>query len=437
MVDVDARLWPFAPNWRRPVDVDLEYRTDIIESRSGQEQRRALRKTPRRHIAYGVILDQPEMRVFHQLLTKSQSQSWLLADPVRKVVCPNGASAGSNQIQVDAIPAWLKVDQGVVIGVETLAVVLAINPVSMIVTLDAALDDAVTPGAPMRPALPGRLLGNITARNPSSGVSELNLSFTADPGSETEDAASPTVYIHDGREVLASRPNWGEPVSDEFIWPVEQIDYGFGRVATFNPLEFGAAIRRAAFVAQDAEAAAGLQQFFARRRGQAGEFLMPTWLNDLPPKFDLVAGESTIRIEGRGVFEAYADDLVYRSVALLLRDGRRIFRTVSSIQNVDDDSEISFTQPWLSDIPVADIAMVSWLPVVRFASDQLTLEWLTSEVAQTSLAMRTLKHLPAEAPIPAYDGAAQFILEVWGQGSTDILDRLNILINVDYPEITA
>lgn len=436
-----ARLWPFEPNWRNAVDVDLEYRTDILAARNGREQRRALRKAPRRQIGFAVTIGQSEMRTFHQVMTRWQSRPWLLADPTRSVACPDGAPSGSTQIAVDALPAWLTEGQTVVLGDATVMAVSSIDADQMLLTLDAELSETVPAGAALRPAVSGLLSGATRARHPSSGATEFNLTFSVDPGSEAEDAASPGIQIHGGREVLALKPNWGESVESEYVWEPEQIDFGFGRIESYNPIAFGTMIRRASYVQQTAEDVAEVQQFFARRRGQAGEFMMPTWLNDLPPKFDLVEGTNFIRVEGTEVAVAYADDPIYQAVAVILHDGRRIYRTLTGLTTVADldgtDTVLSCDGEWLSDMAVDEIAMISWLPVVRFAADQLTVEWLTNEVAQTSLAMKTLEALDAEDPIPAYDGAGQWLLEVAGLGYLTAFDTLDWIVNHRYPEITT
>ncbi|KEH07460.1 hypothetical protein GY14_27050 [Delftia tsuruhatensis] len=48
--------WPFAANWDSPVKETLAWLTDVLQSPSGAEQRRALRLAPRRSFAFDVLV---------------------------------------------------------------------------------------------------------------------------------------------------------------------------------------------------------------------------------------------------------------------------------------------------------------------------------------------------------------------------------------------
>ena len=431
-----ARLWPFAPNWSSSVDMTLDYKTDIVTSRAGREQRRALRKSPRRRFNYTVTLSRGDERTLHRLMTQWQARTWLLPDPVRKVTVAQAAGVGETDIRVNREDAWLRVGQTVIVNETTVADVTAVDGV--VVTIGTPLTAPLDAGVTVRPGLSASLALSLRVRHPSNATAEFNVEFNVDPGSEVEDAGSESMYVLGGREVFARKPNWGDAVESEFVWPKEDVDFGFGRTRTYIPQTFGAMIRRASFVQQGAEDIRDIEQFFCRQRGQSGEFLMPTWLDDLPPKFDLVEGTNFIRVEGTDVAAAYGDDPIYRAVAVILADGRQIFREVTTITAVSDvdgeDSVLYLNRPWFTEISRDEIIMVCWMPVMRMAADQLTIEWVTEAVAQTSVATRTLEALEPEDPVTEYDEAASWLLESeWG--GVDIFDPFDVIVNVRYPEI--
>lgn len=57
-------LWTFTPNWSSPVKETLEWLTDVLQSPSGAEQRRALRLAPRRGFAFEVLVHRAERTRF-------------------------------------------------------------------------------------------------------------------------------------------------------------------------------------------------------------------------------------------------------------------------------------------------------------------------------------------------------------------------------------
>lgn len=434
-----SHLWPFAPNWRQPVDVNLEFLTDLITSRSGREQRRSLRRTPRRQIQYMITLDSTESQLLRRSLATWQSRAWVMGDPVRRVRATDGAPDGATQFAVDDLPAWLAVGEPILIG-DTVLTIDEVDPDTNLVTITAPLTQTLAPGTVIRPALSGHLSASLSATHPSSGTTQTQITLDVTPGSEPADEGGPGYGLLDGREVFLPKPNWGETVSDQFNWPSEKVDFGFGKIESFNPVTFGTIVRNATFVSQTPMQAIDLEQFFNRSRGRRGEYLMPTWMNDLPPKTALIQGTDFIRIEGADAALAYADDSIYQAVAVVLTGNRRIYRKVDTISTVSDlegtDTVIHFSGNWLADVDLNEVLMVSWLNVVRFASDQLTIEWLTSDVAQAAIAMQTLEYLAAENPITDLEGAAQWVLEVWGpDDGIRALESLDFVVNIGYASI--
>lgn len=413
MIDINgvsARTWPFQPNWRQNVDLTLTFNTDLITSRSGREQRRALRSTPRRELQYTVTLSHNETRTLHRLLTIWQSRLWAIPDPLRRVVCSGGALSGATQVGVDTFVPWMATGQVVLFGDDVLATIESADQNTNLLTLTAALDGAVAAGAFARPVLSGRLNAKLEARHPSSAVSEARITLDVTPGSEPLDEGQPSYSVFSGREVFLSKPNWGNDVRDTFSWESENVDFDFGVIATYNFTEFGTMIRQETFVCETTTDVDYITRFFARQRGRRGEFLKPTWLNDLPPVADLESGTNYIRVAGTHVATDYDGDAIYQSVAVILRDGTRLYRQVSSLETIEDgdgdDSLIHFTATWSSDIPVEDVLMVSWMPVTRFSTDALTIQYLTDQIAQIQISTQTLEYLPAEDPLPILEPTA-------------------------------
>jgi len=428
-----AHLWPFKPNWGESVSISVEFKTDKIVTRSGREQRRALRKLPRKSVEVSVTAHQVDLRRFRQSMAKWQNRPVLMADPVRHSRV--AAVISSTVLLIADRPEWL-VDGVVLQFGESVSTVQIAEPVwggydigdCTRVTLRAPLETSA--GVIVRPTLDGLLESAVAATLPTNAVARVAVTFNVTPGSDTLGYAEPGYDILDGREVFIRRPNWSTAPSVSSQWPVEQVDFGYGRIATFRPIEFGTVTTKQTFVEQGRDDTFDLESFFGRARGQRGEFYLPSGINDLPPVAVSPAGSAFIRVAGTEVFDAYDGDTVHRAVAIYT-GGLRIYRKILGMYVDQGDTVLQTDRAFLTDIPVG--AMVSWMPVTRMATDTLQMEWLTDTVAQTQMAMQSLEALPVEDPIADFDGAGQWLLEVWG--AFGVLDDLDYLVNIAYPAI--
>lgn len=71
-------LWPFRPNWSGTVTETLAWLTDVMESRTGVEQRRSLRQTPRKQIEYTGLHQGRERAMLDNLLNGVGEHDWML-----------------------------------------------------------------------------------------------------------------------------------------------------------------------------------------------------------------------------------------------------------------------------------------------------------------------------------------------------------------------
>lgn len=365
------------PNWSTPVQVTQSYRTDVITSRSRMEQRRALRKLPRKNISFTALTqDLPGFRAARTNAAVS------IPDPTRVY---RGGPA----------PAWLVTGAAVFV--------------------DGTATTYSGQTGEIRPALTGLLTSPKTTLL-TNAVATVPVELAVTPGSETPTNYDQVIHVHDGREVFTRRPNWANTVSLDFDWPVETVDFGHGRIETFRPVTFDTETVQATYLGLGAADVQEIENFFHRVTGQLGEFWLPSGINDLPMTAGSATGSTDLHVTGD-----YTG-----AIAVFMRDGRRLYRNYDS-GTVDS--------PWLFDLNPEDVDMVCRMTVARLATDNLTMEWLTSDVAQTQIAIQSLPPSDAEDAVADLDGAAQWLLEVWGEGALSIFDALDVVVNIEYPAI--
>lgn len=397
-----AQLWPFEPNWRRPYRVGYEFKTSVIASHSGREQRRARRQTPRKTLEFTTTLkNRNELRQFQRLMTTWQHRSWVFPELTRRLRASVGMPTNGTVMGFDAIPPWL---------VTGMAVVLRYQGVSELRTVEAIAGTEVTfanstatvwpAGTALHPGLAGFLDAQLQAPRLTNTVAEVQVRFSGDPGAEPPVDPPAAAVTLNGREVFLKRPNWAEQVGASAEHPVDLVDFEVGRIARYSPIDFPTFTHQATYVGLSSAQGEELLATYLRQKGQQGEFYMPTWEQDMTVAQGVSQNTTSIRMQGTALFDAYADDTVYRAIALLLTDGSVLVRAVTDLTVVSDqfgeDTLFSISEPWAFGFAPEQVVVACWMPVWRFASDGLTMEWLSNTVAQAKLSMRTLEDLPEE-----------------------------------------
>jgi hypothetical protein len=426
-------IWPFGPNLRRgPYEVIREYRTDIITSRSGREQRRALRQTPRKRIEYITARKGDCLREFDQSMASAQRALLSIPDRVRFVRLTSGIAGGSDAVVVDPVPAWIVVGAPLIlVAPDRYGARTVLDVTGTTVTFEE-FDDAAWPtNTRLHPALSGYLDVNIdspvVAR--THGITEAKIVFhvnTGDgegiDGAGFEDDGSALVGsvipVLNGTEIFLQQPDRFDPMNRSMAQNgLGEVDYGFGRSKRFFAVDFATRLWNAQYTSADFDCAEELRQLFERKKGKRGEFYMPTWQADMVAASDILSGNDTLTVDGSGVFTACADSTVFKAIAVRKTDGNWITREIASIAQDYDTSIITFTEAWNQNISITSIDKICWLPVWRFASDILTMNWPFEDVAQTTLSLQMIENLGPDSPVIS---TSDFDLDVYSNGVTDI-----------------
>lgn len=286
-------------------------------------------------------------------------------------------------------------------------------------TLTQPLAEPWPSGAEVRPIISGSLPTSVTLSHETAALANVGVSFDVRVPSEVS-----FLYAEEGlkfrnREVLLAEPNWLSPPSVTCSTPFSTTDYGRGITATFLPVDFYTRTTQFLFSGRSDET--DIMQVlgaFVRAKGRRGEFTMPSWTADMLPAGPIVMGSNLI-VQGRQIADDYLTSDVNRAVAILTAQGNWILRWITSAEVVTwntggsfgpgygegfegsiDGSEL-FTRLQVSpaftaNVYQSDILMICWLNVCRFASDALTVEWLTDGVATITVNIQTLEALTAE-----------------------------------------
>lgn len=427
-----TEIFPYAPNWSQPVEARLSYKTDIFRSRSGKEQRRALRHTPRRTVSYTAMVLGDELTAFQRLLATKQNADFFLPDWTRSAVTDSIASGGTVFELRTPAPYWLAAGAKVfLIDGVTFATHTVLSVSDRTVTLTTGVSGAFGFGTLVRPAAIG-LLGQIDTTNNTSTVATAAVTFDVTPASQPNSDNLFFAFMTGGKEVFAFPWNWGEAVATAYDWQVEKVDFQRGVTTRYYPVNFGTEVQKITLIRQSQEIDAVLR-FIERQKGQRGEFWIPTGTSDMVILADIADGATSFSVAGADLYDQFGSHQTYKAVAIVLRDGRTVYRKVNTIGLSGSNSIVNLSNPVTFAIPTSLVAKISWMRPARMATDDQTIEYLTPSVAQLQMTTSTLPFANDVQDYADMDGAALWTMDNWGEGSEGIFDALDYLVNVAMP----
>ena len=399
-----AEVWPFRPDFASPWRVSYEFKTEVITSRSGKEQRRALRIRPRKSIEFKATTKGDSFIDLKRMHTRWQNGRFIVPEINRKIAVTSDIASGTSIIPVSEVPFWAVAGRDIIIQrpinpykwEQSVHGIQSVNVGANTITITNATDFAWTAGTAVHPALLCLMEPETTLASVTSTVGEINVRFSVDPTYEPNPANPGAFTSFDGREVFTKSPNWSSNPSTDFIYPYEQVDFGRGAIQTIRPILFSTQSRRMTFLSRTSADAEGMLAQFMRAKGQRGEFFTDSGEPDIIPSVPTAAGNNIIRVAGRDVFDTYANDTVHKALLFRMVDGTNHYTKVQSIALDGSDSVITVVSSLGQTVSSSTIVRISWVRLSRYATDGLTFDWITESVAQTQLTLRTLEYNAVE-----------------------------------------
>ncbi|QDC37106.1 hypothetical protein [Sphingobium fuliginis] len=387
-----ARLWPHEPDWSQPYKVKRSFLTDITTSRSKKERRRALRDVPRLTVALNALVSNASQRAADQFMRGGQNAPAVVPDFSRHAALTGSSSGGSSVLTMASPPAWVAEGQILVLcapnGTRE-AVVVESVAASTINTVDP-LDNAWASGRIVRPGIFGLMKDTTRASWHKPSASTFDIELAAYPGGEPPEDEGTATDTFNGLEVVTFEPDWSGSPNMDHIWPVEQVDKGYGRTAQFRPVTRMQGITEQEFKGLSAAQAQAFEQVFLRAKGMRGSFYRSTCKPDMVLNANATAS-TTIVVQGDAIaddFAAVSFASVSQAIEIIQRDGTRLRRLITDINASGGNTAMVLNSAVT--ITTANVARISWLPRTRFASDDLTTEWVSPRFANIRATFQTI-----------------------------------------------
>lgn len=394
-----ALLWNVLPNWKNSVRETFMYKTDVITSYNKKEQRRSLITQPRRGVGYEAVMSKRLLMTMRNALYGWHNRSYLMPLWWLVFTFKKSVSRGENTVVVSELSGINSIQESTQLVIwrnpfETeLVTVKSVS--GNTITLLTPIENDYPAGVEIYPVTDVMLDSNLTIQNLTSEVATSSISSSLlgkSASLRSLQTDSPKITMFNGVEVLTERPNWQSSTEDVYDSDIEIVDFGYGGVAYFNRNTPTLLTRTATFLSKTRQQTEWWRRFIHRQRGQLKSFFVPTNTKDV-----VLAKDA-----GDGAKEFLMDDYYLSSIVNNSKErkilgiriyGKDYFFNIEKIDVLDGLARVAVKEPVPFAMPKQDVAFINFLQRMRFASDEIEIEHITSEVAQLTLKFKQVKEL--------------------------------------------
>lgn len=387
-------LWPFAPNWKAPVDEFLEWSTNVITSHDGTEQRVQLRSKARRGIEYDFLLGREDSQRFDNITWGWQNR--IFAVPYWQYQSRLGADVlvGDTTLTANTVDSGFLAGETAVIfsspASYEVVEIASVSPTS--ISLTRGTISAWPAGTRLLPMSIARVVGNIPVTRQTDRALSGRVSFTGSPAVTdpyTPTAAAPTIY--NGFEVITRQPDWSGGVTNDIDYPNDAIDFNTGAFALSVTRDTPVLMKRYRWLLKSRTAIREFREFLKRRSGMAVPVYIPSWHDDLTPVAAIGSAATTISCIDRDFFTLVGVDPARAHIAIRARSGVTYYRPITTVSKSGDDLVIGIGTALGVTLQVSDVKAIHFLGLYRLAADRVNLEWHTESVATVDATFQLVK----------------------------------------------
>jgi hypothetical protein len=368
-----------------PAKEVLEWKTDVLTTNDGSEQRVRLRKKPRQSFNVTYPIPYREMARAENLVYGWLTRRWAVAlwSEAQQV---GTLLAGTTVINIDTTASDYR-DGALIMIWES-------NRKSATADVGIVSAGALTLNRPLAetfnnpwivPVRLGRIVGNVS-RATSGYNGSLEMTYEFSDNIDLDPPAAPTQFL--GYDVYFDEAlKNGEALTDSLQARVDVVDYGTAAGASFySPWTYTRIGRPYKFLLQGLQDIWNFRKFLHRRAGRLRPFWVPTFENNMRVA---QTGELTQSIE------VYADD--YREFAperthigILLDDGTWLLRTVNAATASGTDTAVIGLDAPIN-INASRIRQISFLGLKRLDADRVELQWNSNRVLECTVRMMEIQ----------------------------------------------
>lgn len=382
-------VFPFRPN--KGFTETWEWKTEVQSTWDFSEHRLALRRTPRQACELGYTLEGSLRTLADMMLYDMSRYTYTL--PRFEQGVPAHVVAGSEVIACDVGYAnWKSGDRGLVwaspqkkelfivaeVGASSLRLV---NPITQNLGQSMVL-----------PCTSAKMVA-MSREDRSIPLSDFSISFRLEEPPDWPVPDDSEVAQLDGHDLWELPLCVSDTLSRTLECPTVTLDNGIGTVRTFHAQPSGTGHWQVMLPCDGLDEIMAARGFLLRRQGCVRPFWMSTRRHDFIPATIVRAGADSILVEGCTTGTSAPARSLRKRLRIELSDGRVLYRGLIGLFDVDGDTnslKISEPLDGNDDLDTDAFARISFLTLVRLASDKVEWTWQSTDRADVAFAVQEI-----------------------------------------------
>ena len=389
-------LWNIRPNWTNTIKEQFEYKTDVLTSYNKKEQRRGFMTQPRRRYSYVANPNANVLMNLRNIIHGWHDKPFMLPIWWQPAKLERVTRQGSKQIILTDNEQYDFVKGGsLVLWIDEFT-----NEVCEIkeingnrIEFDAPVSRDYYPlNTTVYPCVQTRLNDEFELTNLTSTAGELHIEMNAVMQAMRikmpDDLQADATFK--GIEVLERKPNWADDVSETYNGAFGVLDYGYGVRQYYSRNVPSLVVRKMEFLAANISEIRWWKAFIQRQKGALKSFIVPTHTFDAILVDDVAVNATQLVFR-----DDYLSTVVKESAErkyLRVKTAEKVYYfTIKSLRNSADTVVVTLNETVPELIRAKDVQHIQFMQRMRFASDNVEIEYVTRKVAKLSLSLQQVR----------------------------------------------
>lgn len=368
--------WAFAPDWDDGVSETLTWATDILQSESGMEQRRAIRLAPRREFEAPMLVEGRERQLLDLALFGWGARVWALPIWPDIQLLATGVAVGATNIACattgrDFRAGGLALLRGESAFAVEVVEVLNVTPTGLV--LKRPLQQAWPAGSRLYPARPAQLLEQPTSNRLTDRAERLDVRFLVVEACDWPAVMPATLYR--GWPVLEERPDESEDLTRAYQRLLLELDSGSALPLTTDTAGRAFPVLQHRWLLDGRARQAAIRSLLYALNGRQAALWLPTHADDLSLAATVSDVATTLDVEAIGYTRFASAKAGRRDIRIELVDGSVLHRRIIGSTELSADVErLAIDSPLGRTVNPDEVLRISWLVLCRLDSDSVTIK---------------------------------------------------------------